>query len=213
MAKYSRGRAEIKSPERTKIWVEPKLKRLYLRDVTNRLNFLRGQGMANMYVWSSKRSYKNGYVWQDLSENDFIYPCHGNEYILKGSQLLDKSISFRSYETELSAVNTNSSETSSNSSEDSNSPAIMFLKEGILNSAEVGDNKDCVAELPREEISPPHSRSSSQTIESLMDCIEADASADIRDQSAENDHSSRRMKATPVLMQLIGCGSRRIKDC
>ncbi|KAJ0007891.1 hypothetical protein Pint_29256 [Pistacia integerrima] len=163
-----------------------------------------------------------------------------------GSQLLDKSISFRSYETELSAVNTNSSETSSNSSEDSNSPAIVrrkshsrsslnglnehkiykamigmnastqtdVLKRGrILNSAEVGDNKDCVAELPREEISPPHSRFSSQTIESLMDCIEADASADIRDQSAENDCPSRRMKATPILMQLIGCGSRRVKDC
>ncbi|KAI3834488.1 hypothetical protein MKW92_037256 [Papaver armeniacum] len=62
---------------------------LFLRDVINRLNLLRGKGMATMYSWSSKRSYKNGFVWQDLSENDFIYPVHGQEYVLKGSELLD----------------------------------------------------------------------------------------------------------------------------
>lgn len=33
------------------------------------------------------RSYKNGFVWHDLSENDFIYPAHGHEYVLKGSEL------------------------------------------------------------------------------------------------------------------------------
>ncbi|XP_074358527.1 protein SOSEKI 5-like [Apium graveolens] len=64
---------------------------LYLRDVINRLNNLRGKSMATMYSWSSKRSYKNGYVWNDLAENDFIYPTHGNEYILKGSELLQPS--------------------------------------------------------------------------------------------------------------------------
>lgn len=34
------------------------------------------------------RSYKNGFVWHDLSGNDFIYPAHGHEYVLKGSELL-----------------------------------------------------------------------------------------------------------------------------
>ncbi|CAI9105306.1 OLC1v1004202C1 [Oldenlandia corymbosa var. corymbosa] len=62
---------------------------LYLKDVINRLNALRGKGMASLYSWSSKRSYKNGYVWHDLSENDFIYPAHGNEYILKGSEIFE----------------------------------------------------------------------------------------------------------------------------
>ncbi|CAH9130315.1 unnamed protein product [Cuscuta epithymum] len=62
---------------------------LYLRDVINRLNLLRGKGMALLYSWSAKRSYKNGFVWQDLSENDFIYPAHGHEYVLKGSELMD----------------------------------------------------------------------------------------------------------------------------
>lgn len=45
--------------------------------------------MATMYSWSSKRSYKNGFVWHDLSENDFIYPTQGQDYVLKGSEILD----------------------------------------------------------------------------------------------------------------------------
>ncbi|KAE9451457.1 hypothetical protein C3L33_16701, partial [Rhododendron williamsianum] len=69
---------------------------LHLRDVINRLNFLRGKGMASMYSWSSKRSYRNGFVWHDLSENDLIHPTHGTaEYVLKGSELLRTSSSFR----------------------------------------------------------------------------------------------------------------------
>ncbi|KAI7738828.1 hypothetical protein M8C21_011709 [Ambrosia artemisiifolia] len=61
---------------------------LYLRDVIDRLDSLRGKGMAALYSWSSKRSYKNGFVWHDLAENDFIYPANGQEYILKGSELV-----------------------------------------------------------------------------------------------------------------------------
>jgi hypothetical protein len=33
------------------------------------------------------RNYKNGYVWNDLSENDVIYPSDGVEYVLKGSEI------------------------------------------------------------------------------------------------------------------------------
>ncbi|KAK1271014.1 hypothetical protein QJS04_geneDACA023681 [Acorus gramineus] len=80
---------------------------LYMRDVMNRLNFLRGKGMANMYAWSSKRSYKNGFVWHDLSEDDFIYPVHGHEYVLKGSELLiDPSSAVRS----IDSISSSSSE-------------------------------------------------------------------------------------------------------
>ncbi|KAL0460293.1 UNVERIFIED_CONTAM: protein UPSTREAM OF FLC [Sesamum latifolium] len=60
---------------------------LFLADVISRLNVLRGKAMASSYSWSCKRSYKNGFVWHDLSENDFIYPAHGHEYVLKGSEL------------------------------------------------------------------------------------------------------------------------------
>lgn len=64
---------------------------LYLSDVKQRLNALRGKGMANAFSWSSKRSYKNGYVWHDLSEDDIIHPTHGNDFVLKGSELFEGS--------------------------------------------------------------------------------------------------------------------------
>ncbi|KAK6933225.1 Protein SOSEKI [Dillenia turbinata] len=117
------------SPERNKIWVEPKphnthrtvpvvyyLSRnghldhphlievplssshgLYLKDVINKLSVLRGKIMPSMYSWSSKRRYNNGFVWQDLTENDFIYPVHAHEYVLKGSEIVDNFSRFRSY--------------------------------------------------------------------------------------------------------------------
>ncbi|KAH6793988.1 hypothetical protein C2S52_004465 [Perilla frutescens var. hirtella] len=64
---------------------------LYLRDVIERLNVLRGRGIGSMYSWSCKRSYKTGYVWHDLCDDDVIHPAHGNEYILKGSELFEES--------------------------------------------------------------------------------------------------------------------------
>ncbi|XP_074297545.1 protein SOSEKI 5-like [Silene latifolia] len=45
--------------------------------------------MASHYSWSSKRSYKSGYMWHDLGENDYIQPVHGGEYVLKGSEILE----------------------------------------------------------------------------------------------------------------------------
>ncbi|KAG9141888.1 hypothetical protein Leryth_009260 [Lithospermum erythrorhizon] len=60
-----------------------------LKDVLDRLTFLRGKGMPSLYSWSCKRGYKNGYVWYDLAENDEIYPSDGVEYVLKGSELLE----------------------------------------------------------------------------------------------------------------------------
>uniref|UniRef100_A0A5B7AKA3 SOSEKI DIX-like domain-containing protein n=1 Tax=Davidia involucrata TaxID=16924 RepID=A0A5B7AKA3_DAVIN len=68
---------------------------LYLRDVIDKLNVLRGRGMASMYSWSCKRSYKNGFVWHDLCEDDLILPAHGSEYVLKGSELFEESNSGR----------------------------------------------------------------------------------------------------------------------
>ncbi|KAF8404555.1 hypothetical protein HHK36_009442 [Tetracentron sinense] len=62
---------------------------LRLKDVIDRLTVLRGKGMPSLFSWSCKRSYKNGYVWNDLAENDVIYPAEGAEYVLKGSELLE----------------------------------------------------------------------------------------------------------------------------
>ncbi|CAN1774631.1 Protein SOSEKI 4, partial [Linum perenne] len=40
---------------------------------------------------NASRSYKSEFVWLDLAEDDFIYPAHGSEYVLKGSELLEPS--------------------------------------------------------------------------------------------------------------------------
>ncbi|KAL6853703.1 hypothetical protein ACP4OV_019732 [Aristida adscensionis] len=61
---------------------------LYLRDVIERLDALRGKGMARMYSWASKRSYRNGFVWHDLADDDYIHPVVGREYVLKGTERL-----------------------------------------------------------------------------------------------------------------------------
>ncbi|XP_009766935.1 protein SOSEKI 2-like [Nicotiana tabacum] len=64
---------------------------LRLKDVIDRLTILRGRGLPSLYSWSCKRSYKNGYVWNDLAENDFICPSEGAEYVLKGSEIIEGS--------------------------------------------------------------------------------------------------------------------------
>lgn len=73
-------------------------------------------------------------------------------------------------------------------------------------------------ELSREEISPPPSDSSPETLESLM---KADGRLILCPGSGNEDNSNRtvdnypsgRMKASTVLMQLISCGSISFKDC
>ncbi|XWS66037.1 hypothetical protein CRYUN_Cryun05aG0165800 [Craigia yunnanensis] len=226
---------------------------LFLKDVINRLNNLRGEGMANRYSWSSKRSHKNGFVWQDLSENDFIYPSHGREYILKGSLLLETSLSFRSYKktvSSTSSISKKSSETYS-SGEDSNVPANIIRKhhswsefkeldenkiykarssreysskgnsvstqtDDIARQRKLGgeeaeeherEGSQSIIELNGQQPSRPSSNSNSEILKSL------NISADISDQTVENDRPSGRIKASAVLMQLIACGSRRAKDC
>ncbi|XP_042422715.1 protein SOSEKI 2-like isoform X2 [Zingiber officinale] len=66
-------------------------RQLRLRDVTERLTLLRGKAMLSHFSWSCKRGYKNGYVWNDLTEDDVIYPADGVEYVLKGSEIIPDS--------------------------------------------------------------------------------------------------------------------------
>lgn len=73
-------------------------------------------------------------------------------------------------------------------------------------------------ELSREEISPPPSDSSPETLESLMKAdgrlilCSGSSNDDISHRTADN-YPSGRMKASTVLMQLISCGSISFKDC
>ncbi|XP_010485074.1 PREDICTED: uncharacterized protein LOC104763394 [Camelina sativa] len=61
---------------------------VFLRDVKRWLADARGDAMPDAFCWSCKRRYKNGYVWQDLLDDDLITPISDNEYVLKGSEIL-----------------------------------------------------------------------------------------------------------------------------
>jgi hypothetical protein len=80
-------------------------------------------------------------VWQDLSETDYVQPCHGHEYILKGSLLLETSLSFRSHNTTSSRNSKVFSDIISSSSEDSNSPVIRRKNRSLTTFDELDEYK------------------------------------------------------------------------
>ncbi|KAL6200098.1 hypothetical protein ACLB2K_029880 [Fragaria x ananassa] len=239
---------------------------LFLRDVINRLNLLRGKGMATMYSWSAKRGYKTGFVWHDLSENDFIHPSHGNEYVLKGSELLDppvnpmalQSASSRSlrpppeihdsgvgYDSPVIVRRRNQSWSSIDLNEykvyktESVGEAVVAdastqtedkrHRQRVVREEEVQEEKgqsqqdtsngSQSTELSRDDISPPPSDSSPETLETLM---KADGRLVLQGNGAaleENQNPTPeilpggKMKASSVLMQLLSCGSISFRDC
>lgn len=281
----SRGRPGTRetSPERTKVWTEPKPKTprkvsvvyylsrnghlehphfmevplssphgLYLKDVIIRLNLLRGKGMATMYSWSSKRSYKNGFVWHDLTESDFIYPTQGHDYILKGSEILEHETTtrvpseeesdspvvitrrrnqswssidlneYRVYKSE--PLGENVAADASTQTEDRRRRRRVLREENdddeeekekngeIENEGET-ENQNQSTELSREEISPPPSDSSPETLGTLM---KVDGRLGLRSVPKENPTvescPSGRMKASSVLLQLLSCGAVSFKE-
>lgn len=250
---------------------------LFLKDVINRLNLLRGKGMASMYSWSSKRSYKNGFVWHDLSEDDPIYPAHGQEYVLKGSEIVDPSPLSGAKAHEMAA--SSSFRVLKSGDESADFPVITRRRNQSWSSIDLNEYKvykaepnsesfrrlaadastqtddkrrrrrpvkvdeeeeqeqksqsqsqsqemyvNQTTELSREEISPPPSDSSPETLESLMKAdgrlILCDTSSNNKNNSDDSlsnrtadNNPSGRMKASTVLMQLISCGSISFKDC
>ncbi|XP_072960024.1 protein SOSEKI 5-like [Typha angustifolia] len=299
MAVASRGRVELlkqwrdraTSPERTKVWTEPKPKSsarkvavvyylsrngqlehphfmevtlsspegLYLKDVINRLNLLRGKGIANTYSWSCKRSYKNGFVWHDLSDGDFIYPTHGNEYVLKGSELLlYASTSPRSRDTSSSSSSFEKPLDIPRSAQDDSDFPVARRKKATprWSSLDLNEYKVCKeevtadaatqteekrpsrrrpaplnegrdqipaaedenpsTELGSDEISPPPSSSSPETLETLLKAevrVNAAAVTEPPDQDRTmGSYGSGRMRASAVLMHLISCGSISMKE-
>ncbi|PWA81237.1 hypothetical protein CTI12_AA179790 [Artemisia annua] len=268
MSKKWKDRRNERSPEYNKVWVEPNNRQrrvavvyyltrngqlehphfvevtlscsdgLYLRDVIDRLNALRGKGMAALYSWSSKRSYKNGFVWHDLSENDFIYPAHGQEYILKGSELFHNptsSLTSNSNEP-ITPISKNKSWTTIDLHEykvysnDSSSSVVRVAANANANAATQTDSarhnrralitnldendqrNESFSETSRSEISPPPSDSSPETLESLM---RSDGISIVRSEIDEvsNPTVENKTKASSVLMQLITCGSISFRDC
>lgn len=56
-----------------------------LRDVKRWMSELRGKEMPDSFAWSYQRRYKNGILWQDLTDDDLITPISDSEYVLLGS--------------------------------------------------------------------------------------------------------------------------------
>ncbi|KAL8251857.1 hypothetical protein R6Q59_035550 [Mikania micrantha] len=167
---------------------------LYLRDVINTLNNHRGKGMANMYSWSFKRSYKNGYVWHDLSADDLIQVPNGHDYVLKGSELLQ----------------THPPETNHSGDDCSAAAAASVIRRRRNQSWSSFDNpqeymvvkcessRELAATQTVSLPSPPPSNSSSE---------EVSVRATVEDQ---HDGSGRK-KASQVLMHLIACGGLKMQ--
>ncbi|PUZ66585.1 hypothetical protein GQ55_3G329600 [Panicum hallii var. hallii] len=182
---------------------------LYLRDFTARLDALRGSGMPAMYAWSSKRSYRNGYVWQDLAEDDLVHPAHGtDEYVLKGSPLLfpqqpppPRRDASSASSASSSGHNTRAGRRRKNWSsfdlgEYSNNKQLVALRTAQQSAATQTDHRGPdqeSTELAIDEISPPPSSSSPDALDSCGRDVGVIAGG--------------RMRASAVLMQLFSCGS------
>ncbi|KAK1566160.1 hypothetical protein QYE76_027011, partial [Lolium multiflorum] len=81
----SRGAATLEHPHFVEVPASSSSEDSTSEDVINHLNTVRGKGMAAMYSWSYQepdkkmcpffRSYKNGFVWHDLAEDDLVLPA------------------------------------------------------------------------------------------------------------------------------------------
>lgn len=202
---------------------------LYLRDVIKRLNTLRGQGMASLYSWSSKRNYKNSFVWHDLSEDDFIYPAHGNEYILKGSHLLDFDVSSSFLSQDNASQISNEYTVYKNKQFETKTMDACTQTEDIITKQSIShscikkekekeeeevedEEENSISELSRDDISPPSSASSSETMEAI---IKADGSiVPITNESDKKNGGVRKklIRTPSALMQLLACGSVSVKE-
>lgn len=206
-----------------------------------------------------------------MSENDFIHPAQGHEYVLKGSELqLDHSLNPNVLAIASSRSLMPPSETQ-NSGDDSDFPMVVRRRNQSWSSIDLqeykvyktesasgsagraaadastqtddkrrrrralreekeegekvqneGGQRELMCrsqstELSRDEISPPPSDSSPETLESLLKAdgrLVLCASNEVGpNQTAENCPSGGRMKASSVLMQLLSCGTISFKDC
>ncbi|XP_071728818.1 protein SOSEKI 5-like [Rutidosis leptorrhynchoides] len=204
---------------------------LYLKDVMNTLNNHRGKGMANMFSWSFKRIYKNGYVWHDLSEDDLVEATNNHDYILKGTELL-QTTETNNFNNEYCISNTTAAATiirrrNQSWSSFDNPQEYMVVK--CESSRELAANFAADAATQTDEqtkrrsfkhekqdhvtmisgISSPPSHSSSEVSDGVIGarCVDQTVNDRGRDPTVENqDDASGKTKASQILKQLIACG-------
>ncbi|XP_041989478.1 protein SOSEKI 5-like isoform X1 [Salvia splendens] len=147
------------------------------------------------------RSYKNGFVWHDLSEDDLIIPAHGHDYILKGSAFLNP--------TSAQDYSRRRNQSCSSIDFDSKSADVSTQTEDNRRGSQpdrLSDSKELEI-----EISPPPSDSRPETLGTLL---KADGQVRLRPETASHRHHHfQRCRSSMVLMQLISCGSMPFRDC
>ncbi|XP_066310175.1 protein SOSEKI 5-like [Miscanthus floridulus] len=209
---------------------------LYLRDVIDRLDALRGKGMARMYSWASKRSYRNGFVWHDLADDDYIHPVVGREYVLKGTERLHPVAPALLDAAAASSSSSGSQETPTSSSsarwEAHGRPAHRMKSASAADLGEYvvykAEERAADAATQTEDGGRGHGHSQSRvlvpaaqeelsraetsppTASTSPETLEALIKADGRVVAAVS--GSCRARASSVLMQLISCGSVSVRD-
>nr|CAB3465616.1 unnamed protein product [Digitaria exilis] len=179
---------------------------LYLRDFTARLDALRGSGMPAMYAWSSKRSYRNGYVWQDLAEDDLVHPAHGaDEYVLKGSPLL-LLLPHHPARCDADA----SSPSSSSGRRRRNNWSSFDLGEHNNKLEAMRSAQNCAATTQTNHLHHLRPDELQESTELAIDEISPPPSSSSPDAGGEREVgviAGGRMRASAMLMQLFSCGS------
>ncbi|KAK8709995.1 hypothetical protein V6N13_145340 [Hibiscus sabdariffa] len=188
---------------------------LRLRDVMERLTALRGKGMPSLYSWSCKRSYKNGYVWNDLADNDVIPPSDGAEYVLKGSELVD-GCSERSQQMQMSKRRPQKSSTFAltrhRGPQEATYEEQEFDDEEEEEEYEIDEEKTCYTSS-----TTPHSRCSRGVSTDELEYQETNIQKPIAETPQQHSEKQEQSKNTTskrfedrnpsVLLQLIACGN------
>ncbi|CAH1441667.1 unnamed protein product [Lactuca virosa] len=202
---------------------------LYLRDVIEKFDALRGKGMSSMYSWSSKRNYKNAFVWNDLSEDDLIFPAHGNEYVLKGSELIREENNPGRFAPKLqnSKQDDCSSSTKykiykSHDITDASTQTDEFVKvqkpqEIFTRSIESLINDSPLKHIQTHSSPPSSSCSSAGKADTLESLIRADVNKLYSSVKLEEEQQSQipvntKLRASNKLLQLISCGTLSSED-
>ncbi|KAL4352264.1 hypothetical protein GQ457_06G043480 [Hibiscus cannabinus] len=184
-------------------------------DVMERLTALRGKGMPSLYSWSCKRSYKNGYVWNDLADNDVIPPSDGAEYVLKGSELVD-GCSERSQQMQMSKRRPQKSSTFAltrhRGPQEATYEEQEFDDEEEEEEYEIDEEKTCYTSS-----TTPHSRCSRGVSTDELEYQETNIQKPIAETPQQHSEKQEQSKNTTskrfedrnpsVLLQLIACGN------
>ncbi|KAK4777715.1 hypothetical protein SAY87_017902 [Trapa incisa] len=209
---------------------------LFLRDVISRLNLLRGSGMASLYSWSSKSSrplesvsFRSPKLTEAQCEDSnvpaVVLPRRRNQ----SWNSIDLQ-EYKVYKTELSGELAPAARTAADAATQTDDrwrryrrPVKAEQKEFVVTCPPEPEKKESqTTELTRDEISPPPSDSSPETLETLLKAngrmVLAASTGDNSnrerpDRTTECLPSGGRMRASAVLMQLITCGSFSFRNC